>query len=750
MWHGKHRSKISFLDAALPQWCRVLVTNTLQFAGLLLRAKMSSETVRVMKKSVLCRAVALGVLLCLSTALVPLNPVLITSQAVAASGEQALSYAMRGDFIQAGELAEQSGDPAATKLIELLYLRDHWDKAGYSRIMNFLNAAPNWPLAETLSKLAEKSLYENQESPQLVLQHFERRKPKTTHGILALARAHQQSGDGEAARKWLNHAWMKTDIDANFEQQVVREFGSMLSGEVHKRRMWAFVLAQQPGGAIRNAKRLSAEHQRAAKVAQALIRGTAGADRQYGSLSGNMQAAPAMKYALARFYRKQKKFDRARNILATVPGDEYAMIDAEAFWTERRIIARRSVGIYQQPHWRTAYRIASQHGLTSGEDALEAEFVSGWIALRYLKDTDRAMAHFARLQTLATTRTDKSRAGYWIGRTHAAAGRKSDARSAYKTAGQFGTLYYGQLAREQLGLGDEPKKVNSGEFSAAAKARVDRDEVVRAFRLMRRVDGDRQLHIFLPAIAKRFNSVEELNAAASMMHDTGGTTMALRFAKAVGQNGVDIDAWSYPLRGLPDWKTIGKPVEKALVYGLSRQESEFNPTAGSKVGAQGLMHLMPGTARIVAKQYRLPYAPSKLKGDPAYNVKLGAAHLADLVEDFNGSYVLTLVAYNAGPGRATEWVEAYGDPRGGQVDPIDWVESIPFQETRQYVQKVMQNLHVYRSRLAPHTVRPMSADLKRGAPADLTVASTEALGDNDRTAESGCGGTSIASLIRDC
>jgi soluble lytic murein transglycosylase len=158
------------------------------------------------------------------------------------------------------------------------------------------------------------------------------------------------------------------------------------------------------------------------------------------------------------------------------------------------------------------------------------------------------------------------------------------------------------------------------------------------------------------------------------------------------------------------------------------------------------MQLMPGTARIIAKQYRIPYVQAKLKGDPAYNVKLGAAHLADLIDDFGGSYVLTLVAYNAGPRRAREWVEEFGDPRAAQVDPIDWVECIPFQETRQYVQKVLQNVHIYRSRLAPQTVRPMTADLKRGAPGSINVASTT----KPEKDSCGSGSSSIASLITGC
>jgi soluble lytic murein transglycosylase len=197
--------------------------------------------------------------------------------------------------------------------------------------------------------------------------------------------------------------------------------------------------------------------------------------------------------------------------------------------------------------------------------------------------------------------------------------------------------------------------------------------------------------------------------------------------------------------GLPRWAQIGKPIERSLVFALSRQESEFDPQAGSSVGAQGLMQLMPGTARLVAQQYRVPYVQSKLKNDPSYNVKLGAAHLADLVDNFNGSYILTLVAYNAGPRRSREWVDEFGDPRSGQVDAVDWIECIPFDETRQYVQKVMQNVHVYRSRLAPNTVRPMTADLQRGTPSDVQVASTTPI-----ETPAKCKGKSMLSFISSC
>jgi soluble lytic murein transglycosylase len=261
---------------------------------------------------------------------------------------------------------------------------------------------------------------------------------------------------------------------------------------------------------------------------------------------------------------------------------------------------------------------------------------------------------------------------------------------------------------------------------------------------MVKANGKASLNMFVWSLASRFNSADEMNAVAAIVKQRGSTTMALRLAKAAAQRNIDIDNWAYPTKALPSWKQMGKPVEQSLVYGLSRQESEFDPNAGSKMGAQGLMQIMPGTAKLISKQYRLPYAPAKLVGDPAYNVKLGAAHLGDLIDEYNGSYVLTLVAYNAGPRRVREWVAEYGDPRGGKVDPIDWVESIPFQETRQYVQKVLQNTQVYRARLAPEMMRPMSADLKRGGPAAIAVAA------NEKRNTDSCFGGSIGALIASC
>jgi soluble lytic murein transglycosylase len=691
------------------------------------------------------RRVLAGLFVSTAVALTPLLGLTAPAGAANAMAVAAVKEALRGNFNDAGAFAARSEDSAAIKLVELLYLRDHGKDVGFQRIRDFQAAAPKWPLAETLKKRAEQNLLQSALAPEVVVTYFEKNAAITAEGNAAHARALYQLGQNDAAKLALRRAWMVSDMDANVEKQIASEFGGQLTAADHKMRLARLIYAQQSAAAVRHAKRLGADQQKVAQVAQLLLRGAGGAEGAYANLPAALRNELPLRYALARLYRKQEKFGKARNILLNAPGTAAELIDPSAWFDERRIIARRSIGPYNRDTWKAAYQIAARHGIVSGDDLPDAEFLAGWIALRYLKDTDRATKHFTRLEEISSTRTDLARAGYWLGRTAAAANDKSTATKYFKAAAKHSTIYYGQLAREQIGLGMVPEEINSGDASAAAKARIEQDEVIRALRLMYAASGKANLHMFMYSIASRFKSTDDMNAAASIVHGMGGTYHALKLAKVAGQFKVDIDSWAYPLRGLPDWKQVGKPVEKALVFGLSRQESEFNPDAGSRVGAQGLMQLMPGTARLVARQYRLPYAVSKLKSDPAYNVKLGAAHLADLVDDFNGSYVLTLVAYNAGPRRAKEWTAQFGDLRSGQVDPVDWVENIPFQETRQYVQKVLQNVHIYRSRLAPKTVRPMTADLKRGTPSDVNVASISA----PEPAANECG-SALTSFLSGC
>ena len=659
---------------------------------------------------------------------------------------KAVEWAGKGNFDKARKYAKDSGDPVAVKLVTWLNLRDSGYKAGYDRIMAFLSVNPSWPSASIMAQNAERALYEERRAPDTVLSHFAARKPETPQGMLALARANLAHGNRGEAQGWVAKAWRAAEADPGAEGRVTGEFGSLLTAADHKARLWTKIVLQESNAAVRVSKRLPREYQLAANAAQLLLRNHAGGVKAVNALPSAMRSEPAVQYALARYYRKAEKDIDAASVLSKMPAAARSY-GAEEVWTERRLIARDLLTPKRKKHWTTAYRLAAAHGFGAGPSAVEGEFLAGWIALRFLKDPDAAIAHFSKMATIATTRTDKSRAKYWMGRTFAATGQSERATTAYTDAAKVPTVYYGALARDALGLGKTPIHIPEITPTADQRARVARDELIRAFRILGRGGRHGEMGLFLWPIAQKFKSEEELAAAASIVSDDGGPFMAVRLAKAAASYGFDIDQWGYPIRAMPSWKPMGPRVERAFVYGLVRQESEFNARAGSHAGARGLMQLMPGTAKLITKQYKVPYKPAMLTADPAYNARLGAAHLGDLVSDFRGSYILTLVAYNAGPRRSLEWIARYGDPRGKGIDPIDWVESIPFTETRHYVQKVLQNTHVYRSRLEPSSMRGMTADLLRGSSAkNIDFASIE------RRPSHSCASSAVnmAALIAEC
>lgn len=628
---------------------------------------------------------------------------------------RAVELAGKGHYADAKNLADRSGDSTAVKLVEWLYLRDTGDKASYKRLAAFAAQNPDWPQTQDFTRDAERSLLNRRYPAEDVLSYFAQRKPETAEGMLAMARAKLVTGDRESAKDWAARGWRLTAADAGTESAVLAEFGSLLTTADHKARLWTKVMAQETNAAIRVAKRLPADYQQAAKIAQLLVRNHSGAKKSIGQLSAAMRAEPAMQYAVANFHRKADRNSEAAAALLKMPQDHDKIYLADQVWTERRLVARDLLSRRTKKSWPTAQKLAAGHGFSSGPNAVEGEFLAGWIALRYLNEPNMGLAHFKTLEKVATTRTDKARAKYWLGRTYTVLGQHESAASVFGEAARHSTVYYGQLAKDTLGLGGEPIPVSEIKSSAAARSNVAGDELIRSFRLLARAGRQGEMGLFVWPIAKRFKTDEEMSAAASIVWDNGGPSMAVRLAKAAGSYGVDIDHWGYPIRAMPDWKPMGPAVEKALIYGLTRQESEFNAQAGSYAGAKGLMQLMPGTAKLISKQYKIKYNPKLLTADPSYNARLGAAHLGDLVKDFKGSYILSLVAYNAGPGRSVEWIKRYGDPRAKGIDPIDWVESIPFTETRYYVQKVLQNTHVYRSRLAPASMQGMSADLLRGS-----------------------------------
>ncbi len=664
-------------------------------------------------------------------------------QAKSSPAVRALALAAKRKWDDARRLARQSGDPAAIKAVEWYYVRTNPRDSGYDRLMAFVDANPHWPYVKGITARAEALLLADAMPLDKIAAHFERHKTVSPEGWLARAKYLKAKGEPQRARARLLKAWLDPDMGSSSETYALKHFRKLLKKSDHEARLWALIMAQKTRAGVRVARRISKAHAKAAQVARELIRKKGGAAKAYRNLPKSLRNKTAMRYAMSRWYRKKDKLGKARAMLLALPKSHAKQINPEQWWIEKRLVVRQSLSPSNYKQWHNLYKLSSSHGFSSGKHFLEGEFLAGWIALRKLNQAPIARTHFRNMASKAKTRTDSSRANYWIARAELALGNPKAADKVFRRAAASPTLYYGQLAREALGQARKPVPINATRITAAARKTARNDELVRAFRLFTFAGVGSQAGAFIWPMAQRFKTAAELSAVAAIVKAEGGTAMSVRFAKAAGSNGIDIDDWAYPRGALPSWKRIGPPVERALVYGLSRQESEFHPHAKSHAGARGLMQIMPGTGKLIARQYRIrSHSTKRLTSDPAYNVMLGAAHLGDLVKSFNGSYILTFVGYNAGPGRAHQWIKRFGDPRSSKIDAIDWVETIPFTETRKYVQKVMQNIHVYRSRLGVKQLTGMSVDLERGNPNG---------GKPTRAASCGSGqSTSISQLLTEC
>ncbi|MDH3667089.1 MAG: lytic transglycosylase domain-containing protein [Paracoccaceae bacterium] len=430
--------------------------------------------------------------------------------------------------------------------------------------------------------------------------------------------------------------------------------------------------------------------------------GSSGRDRPRGAARANWRE-------MSRLW-KRKKYDQAERLLAKITGDEHKL-GVPSLWASRRaVLVRRAA---REGRQQVAYNLASQHYLTPGDgyDYSDLEWLSGWIALRRLDDPRRAVQHFERFNVSVGTPISLGRGGYWLGRAYEALGDQENARKWYAQGAKYQTSFYGQLAAAKIGAPGIPELAN-GTLPDWSTSPALRSDAVRAGLLLHYAGEDRLAFLMFSELGKQMDGGATLGALARLSLDLGEPHFAVRIAKHAARKGVLLYPAYYPITDLAGYASA---IEPALAMALARQETELNERAVSPAGARGLMQLMPRTAKRVAGWIGEKYSRDRLIEDWRYNARLGQTYLARRINQFSGSYVLAAAAYNAGASRVDKWIAAYGDPRLSGTDMIDWIETIPFSETRNYVQRVMEGVYVYRSRLGgeagPMTIEQ---DLARG------------------------------------
>lgn len=641
-------------------------------------------------------------------------PPVATSAAERSRLRSGLASAEAGDWAGLAQLRDGATDPLVRRMLQWRWAAATEAPLYFSDISQALTELQGWPGRTTMRTRAEQSILDSRLTPQQRIDFLRSDNgPITGDGRIALAIALKDAGQRNEAAEIARAAWRTDALSTATEDRALEEFSSALTSEDHAARVDGLLWRNQHTAARRLLPRVSSADRAVANARIALqSRARRGLQAAVDAVPASRADDPGFLYDRAQYRRRAGNPEEAMPLMVEIDPRQAPLAARAAIFAERRLYVPRSL---RAGNYRQAYRLVSNHGLTSGEAFADAEWMAGWLSLRFLGNQAEAREHFAHLSENVSSPVSLSRALYWRAEAERALGNNAESERLLEQAARFNFTYYGQLAATRGNRTAMLSLPDTSRVTDAARSRFESRELVRALRLMSEAGAQRDFESIAYYLDDTLDDPMELELLSQMAREQSYHRTALRNAKAGLFRNVVATSAAYPTLELPAVvQSRGRP-EPALVHAIIRQESEFDAGAISSANARGLMQLIPATAQLQARREGMTFTRSALTTDPQYNMTLGSAHLADLVDDFNGSYVMAIAAYNAGPGNVRNWVNDWGDPRSSAVDVIDWIELIPFGETRNYVQRVTENLQVYRYRLAGHPVPiELERDLHRG------------------------------------
>lgn len=596
--------------------------------------------------------------------------------------QAALQQADRGQWAEARLSAQSTGHPVAVKYIDWLSYRDGGMPASFDQLADFIATSPNWPDMNRIRRAAEERMGIDVPLSR-VSAFFANADAVSGNGAVRHIEALSATAGPAAAQAKARQYWLELEFDDSTQQAFLSAVGSMLSQADHVARLDRMLWANRTNEARRLLPLVDGDRLLWAEARIALASRSGDAETRLAQVPASLRNESGLVFEHAKYLRRSGRDGEAQNLLL---GSRSDARNLDQWWIERGYHARELLQNSAAPQ---AYAIASAHDGTRGAGFAELEFLSGWIALRYLKKPADAVRHFQALHAGVSFPISKARGAYWTGRAYEATGNAAESAKWYRAAAQFGDTYYGQKASAKLG--DKQLTLPSDPpISAAQRQAFENNEIVQLTRLLASIGEERRARQFLVRLAIDGTEIER-RLTGDLALQLNRPDISLQVAKKSVEGGTLLSEASFP-----NVRIDGSlPIETAIALGLARQESQFDNRAKSSAGALGLMQLMPGTAQKVAKDIGQPYVLARLTTDAGYNAQLGSAYLADMLAQF-GSLEMALAAYNAGPHRVSRWLDENGDPRGDRVDMIDWVELIPYRETRNYVQRVMEGVNVYR------------------------------------------------------
>lgn len=613
--------------------------------------------------------------------------------------KEAIDLARKAKTDEATATRDRIADPAAQKLVEWFILRHSETTANFSRYAAFIAANPDWPSAALLRRRAEARLWQERGDGARV-HGFTGDQPISGRGKLALARILLAEGDRDGAGRLVRDAWRSEELSERVEAETLEMFRDLLTRDDHRARMDKRIGAKDGAGAARAAKLLGGDAPAIVKACAA-VRGKANkAPDMLGAVAA--EERDDLGYTLCRiqWMIAQNKIDDAARVVISAAPETMAQQDTDQWWRERRQLARK---LMDQGKFLLAYQVIRPAAMPANEYyRADVHFMCGWIALRYLDEPASAREHFSHIDEGAANPIVLARANYWRGRAAEALGDTDAMKTGFETAARYPTAYYGQLARARLGRDAIELRAPSPTL-ASADAVAPVDERVRAAEMLYDI-GERDVVLYFAAdLGEQSTDVAVLEALGELTGRRNDARTMLQVGKPALGRGLALDHYAFPTIGIPQHTQIAPAIEQSVIYSVARTESAFDQRDKSAANAVGLMQVTPEAGRDTAKRFKVSYDWDRMVSDPVYNTQMGAGELSALLSEYKGNHIMTFAGYNAGRGRVREWLAAFGDPRDPKVDAVDWVERIPLSETRNYVQRVMENLLVYRVRFGGDT-----------------------------------------------
>ena len=598
----------------------------------------------------------------------------------------ALLEMTRGSWATARTLVQQSRDPTLVTMYEWMLYRENFTGLPFERIAAFVRKHPQWPDLDEVKATAERNMPPNYPAAE-TLAWFQANPPVTGDGLKRYVDLLLLSRRQEEAIAVLRDRWPEVVARPDTQASIVKGYNALLTADTHRRRLDYLLFHGDDSTARSYAALLGDGYVRLVEARIALENGRKNAAGLVDRVPASLARDPGLQFERLRWRRKNDQDAGAIAILNAQPPITQ-ISNPEDWWKERNIVVRRLI---EEKNYKAAYTMAAAHNQMDGPEYADAEWICGWLQLRFLGNPAKAAEHFNDMYGRVKTAISKGRAAYWGGRAAEAMGQPEQAANWYKIAAQYPKVYYGQLAALRLPQGQAYRPVTVV-ATPADLMRMNSDELVRGIKLANTAGLDQLRRKLINAKVETIQNSADWKAFAEILVGIGLRHEAVRVAKKAAGKNVFLDVEAYPKLNR---YFANVAVDMALAHAVIRQESEFDQYARSPSGALGLMQLMPATAKDVAKKKGFSHQTGWLTSKPEHNILLGSTYLNMLLNSYNGSYPLVLAAYNAGGGRVNQWLKANGDPRAGRVDWVDWIELIPIYETRNYVQRVMESYVVY-------------------------------------------------------